>query len=57
MEAELSKDVMYLVDYGDDKRSQVAALILIEHGYNVLLVPSSLSFEQQAQTEEDRHAG
>lgn len=36
----LSKELTYLVDFGEDKRSQLAALLLIEHGYEALLLKS-----------------
>jgi len=34
----LPKEVTYIIEYGEDKRSQVAALILIEHGFNAFLL-------------------
>ena len=36
--ASLPRDVTYVMDFGEDKRCQVAALILIENGYRVLLL-------------------
>jgi len=43
LRADILKDRTYLIDFGEDKRSQVAALIMIEHGFNALLIPAALA--------------
>ena len=39
----LSREATYLVDFGEDKRSQLAALLMIECGFNALLIPAALA--------------
>jgi len=39
----LSGEHTYLIDFGEDKRSQLAALLMIEHGFNPLLLPAAVA--------------